>query len=562
MGYILGVTCYGTHDAAAALIENGNVIAAVEEERFSRKKFDSSFPENSINYCFKYAGIEAGDLDAIAFFWDPRLYFAKKLKYFFRYLPNTINLVRLRGIQSGYLSIERELRKRYGYNGRFCFVGHHLAHAASAFMLSSFEKATIVSIDGIGEFDTTWCGLGEGCAIRPIYKLSAPYSLGQVYSSVTQYLGFYPLSDEYKVMGLAAYGEPKFIDYFREIVPLDSNLYKVDIRYFNYFWGSKKRYSRRFEKIFGPPREPDEEISRRHKDIAASLQMRLEEVMCHIVEKAVGHTGVNNVCLAGGVALNSVANGLLTENKIAENVFIPPCASDSGASLGAALFVYYQLYGSDKGACLKTAFLGPAYNNESIETVLNANKVKYRKSDNIYADAAGYLKEEKVIGWFQGRMEFGQRALGARSIIANPKSHEMKDIVNKKIKHRELFRPFAASIMEEYQSDFFYHSRPAPFMTEVFRVREDKAAEVPAIVHVDGTSRMHTVIKDDNPRFWNLINEFRKLTNIPMVLNTSFNRKNEPIVNTPEEAVSCFYETGLDVLFIGDFVIERDGEMS
>ena len=561
MSYILGITCYGSHDAAAALIEDGNVISAVEEERFSRKKFDNSFPKNSIDYCLKYSGIGANDLDAIAFFWDPRLYFAKRLKHFFRYLPNTLNLIRFGGDQGRLSNIERELRKLYNYKGKFCFVEHHLAHAASAFMLSPFEKASIVSIDGIGEFDTTWCGVGEGCIIRPIYKLSAPYSLGQVYSSVTQYLGFSPLSDEYKVMGLAAYGEPKFIDHFREIIPLDSKLYKVDIRYFCYFWGGKKRYSGKFERVFGPPRKPNEEISERHKDIAASLQMRTEEVMCHIVKKAVEYTGINDVCLAGGVALNSVANGLLTENKIAGNIFIPPCASDSGASLGAALFVHYQAADCDRRACLKTAFLGPAYDAKSIEAILNKKKIKYRKVDNVYIEGARFLKEGKVIGWFRGRMEFGQRALGARSIIANPQFPEMKDIVNKKIKYREPFRPFAASIMKEYQSDFFYHSRKSPFMTEVFKVKKDKAAEVPAIVHVDGTSRMQTVIKEDNQCLWNLINEFRKLTNIPLVLNTSFNRKNEPIVNTPEEALDCFYNTDLDALFIEDFIVEKNGEL-
>jgi len=562
MGYVLGITCYGSHDAAAALIESGNVIAAVEEERFSRKKFDRSFPKNSIDYCLKYAGIEANDLDAIAFFWDPRLYLAERLKYFFRYLPNTVNLIRYGSDQGRLLGIERELRKRYNYKGKFYFVEHHLAHAASAFLLSPFEKASIISVDGIGEFDTTWCGTGEGSIIRPIYKLSAPYSLGQVYSSVTQYLGFSRLSDEYKVMGLAAYGKPKFIDHFRDIIPLDSKLYKVDIRYFSYFWGGKKRYSGRFERVFGPPRKPDEEISQRHKDIAASLQMRLEEVICHIIKKAVEYTGINDVCLAGGVALNSVANGLLTENKIAENVFIPPCASDSGASLGAALFVHYRTPGCDRRICLRTAFLGPSYGIKDIEAALNKKKIKYRKTDNVYAEAAGFLNEGKVIGWFRGRMEFGQRALGARSIIADPRFPEMKNIVNKKIKYREPFRPFAASIMKEYQSDFFYHSRQTPFMTEVFRVKEGKAAEVPAIVHVDGTCRIQTVIKNDNPCLWQLIDEFRKLTNIPLVLNTSFNRKNEPIVNTPEEALECFYDTGLDALFMEDFIVEKTGGAS
>ncbi len=556
---VLGVYCFGQHDSSAALLRDGRVFAACEEERFTRRKFDNCFPAESIAFCLGQNSIEVRDLDAVAFGWNPRLHRLDKALHILKHFPRSLRVLTRSGPRHLRLnSFTRHFSNRTNFRGPIHLVNHHLAHAASAFFLSPFEEAAILTIDGVGEWETVWMGRGRGVRLEKTRSQGWPHSLGNVYTSVTQYLGFQMYSDEYKVMGLAPYGRPAYLDLFRKMVPLTDGGFGVDTSYFGYHVGEDPTYSKKFIRELGPPREPEGEILPRHQDIAASLQARTEEILVHLAREALQHTKTKYLCMAGGVALNSVAVGKVIELGLAEEVYVPPCAGDAGVSLGAALYVAHHLSGRERQEPLLDARLGPEWSDEIIRETLKGTGLLYQEWSE--GETAATLAAGQVVGWFQGRMEFGQRALGARSILADPRRPEMKDLINAKVKFREAFRPFAPSVPEERLGEFFHGTQPSPFMTQVYRVREESRPLLPAVTHVDGTARVQTVRRDFDPKFWSLLQAFEAQAGIPVLLNTSFNLRGEPIVNTPEEAVKSFLRANLDLLVMGRWAARKDPE--
>jgi carbamoyltransferase len=560
MSYWLGINCYAWHEAAAVLVRDGELIAAVEQERFTRKKYDSSFPAQAIDYCLQHAGVSANDITSIGCGFDLRRKRLRKGLHILRY-PSSLRLVANRqAIFSKMRSIQRDLRDYLGYRGTIRNLGHHLCHAASAYYASPFDEATILTIDGVGDWESCWWGEGRGGTIRQHGAIYWPRSLGHIYATFTEYLGFQSFADEYKVMGLAAYGSPVYQREMARIFWPSASGYEVDLSYFGYHVGESPRFGKRLVDLFGPPltREQSEQSTAQHyRDVAASLQAQLETVVFHLVRKAIDATGLRNLCLAGGVAMNCAANGKIVSEQLVDSLFVPPCASDAGVALGAA-YVSEQL---DTGAVprhvLRSACVGPAYDVERVEAALRAAGLRLVRLEQPSRTAADLLAEGRVIGWFQGRMEFGQRALGCRSILADPRRAEMKDTLNAKIKFREPFRPFAPSVLEEHVAEFFDCAHASPFMTEVYLVRPDKRGVIPAVTHVDGTARVQSVSRTTHPRYWELIDCFRALTGVPVVLNTSLNIRGEPIVNTPEEAVATFLKTDLDALICEEFLAEK-----
>lgn len=559
MAYALGLICYGLHESAAVLVDGGTVIAAAEEERFSRRKFDNGFPVQAAQFCLRQAGISGRDLAAVGFGFDPRRRLAAKARHLLRYLPASTHLLRTRGpMQEKMWSVAAEVRRQLGFTGPVRRLNHHLCHAASAFLPSPFPRASVLTIDGVGDWEACWIGLGDGLSLKPIATIDWPLSLGHIYSAFTEYLGFQSFSDEYRVMGLAPYGDPRpFARAMSDVFRPTGTGYDVDLAYFDFPVGRVPRFGRRLVDTFGPPLPAGSEIPTRYRDIAAALQAQLEAVVESLVRQAITVTGVGEVCLAGGVALNCVVNGRLVASRVVQDLFVPPCASDSGAALGAAYLAHLATTGGLARATLDSALLGPQYDAAQIERVLVARKVEWVRVEDPSATAAELLYRGKVIGWYQGRMEFGHRALGARSILADPRRADMKDVINAKVKYRELFRPFAPSVLEERVQDFFCTNRRLPFMTETCRVSADQAARIPAVVHVDGTARVQTVSRATQPEYWALIRRFEQLSGVPVVLNTSFNIKGQPIVNTPDEAVMTFLATQLDALICGPFLIRK-----
>lgn len=567
--YTLGVSCYSWHEASAVLVNSGQVIAAAEEERFTGKKFDNSFPENAIAFCLKQAGIRSRDLAAIGYGFNPRRKLLRKALHLARYFPDSLHLLSTRGQTLRQMNgIVSDLRQRLGFSGPVYRLNHHLCHAASAFFSSPFEEAAILTMDGIGDWEACWWGRGRGTGIQQTGSINWPHSLGHVYTAFTEYLGFQPFSDEYRVMGLAPCGQPAFAKEMAEIFWPTRDAYAVNLDYFVFPTGHIPRYSARLVERFGPPRSPDsDQIEQRYRDIAASVQGQLEVVVEHLVRKLLGQTGLKQICLAGGVAMNCSANGKLLAKQIVEQLYVPPCVSDAGTSLGAAYLAHLNSAGSLRRSVLQTALLGPDYSDAEIEAAIRDRQLAPEKLTDPPARAAELLSQGRVIGWLQGRMEFGQRALGARSILADPRQADMKEIINAKVKFREPFRPFAPSVLEERVNEFFHCDHSAPFMTEIYAVRAEKKAVLPAVTHVDGTARVQTVCKSENPIFWELIKRFDDLTGVPVVLNTSFNVKGQPIVNTPAEAVDTFLNTDLDALICGNWLLlkrrneKRQGEI-
>ena len=452
------------------------------------------------------------------------------------------------------------------------WVEHHRSHLASAFFASPFEEAALLSIDGSGDFSTTMLGVGKGNQIEVIDSLDFPNSIGIFYSAMTQYLGFPHYGDEYKVMGLAPYGKPKYIDKLRKLVILkEGGLFDLDQMYFNPTKSGVVSYGmdnlpvvatlfgKEIENLFGPARKSSEDLSQYHKDIAASVQKYTEEIIFHILKYLHKKTGLSNVCIAGGVAQNSVANGKLTENTPFKEVYIPSAGHDAGISMGAALYVHNQILKKERMPAIWSAYTGSQYSNEDIETYLKSKGIEYQKYDEVvlYNVVADRLADGGVIGWFQGRAEFGPRALGARSILADPRRADAKELLNSKIKKRESFRPFAPSILEDYVHEYFEKTDKVPFMEKVFAIRKEKHAVIPAVTHVDGTCRLQSVSKEVSPRYYNLIEAFRQKTGVPILLNTSFN-ENEPIVNSPEHALECYLRTDMDMLVMENCVVRRD----
>jgi carbamoyltransferase len=453
------------------------------------------------------------------------------------------------------------MRSLLGKKTKLHFLEHHPAHAASAFLVSPYEEAALLTIDYIGEWCATWAGVGRGTALTPLFGENYPHSLGVFYTAITDYLGFARASDEYKVMGLASYGEPEYLDEFRRIVKLKpGGRYAFDLSWFqcHYLAGSRCGYfSKKFLDRFGPPRRKGEPIEARHQNLAASVQHALEEAALHIAQHLHERTGLRRLCMAGGVALNCSMNGRLLRESPFDEIFVQPAAGDDGIAIGAAFQLHHASTGDGRAYVMRDARLGPEFSNSAIREFLEHAKIRYETPDNVIERAADLIAEGGIVGWYQGRMEFGPRALGARSILADPTRPDMKDLMNKYVKYREEFRPFAPSCLEERAPEYFEGCRHSPFMLFVYRVKPEMRAQVPAITHVDGTARVQTVSREVDPRYYALIEAFERRRGVPLVLNTSFNVMGEPIVHTPADAVRCFYSTGMDALVLGDYVVTK-----
>jgi carbamoyltransferase len=573
--YILGINAYHA-DSSAAIIVDGALVAATEEERFTRIKHWAGFPVKAIEFCLREAGISLDEIDHIAIGRDPRAKFNKKLFYLLKNPSGGLKMVKKRLQNSKQVStLEEEFAKTFGISAsvikpKIHNVEHHRSHLASAFFASPFDEAALLSIDGSGDFTTTMIGVGRGNKIDVLDSVDFPVSIGSFYTSFTQYLGFPHYGDEYKVMGLAPYGEPKYIDKLRDIIYLTNDgLFNWNKKYFRSAKDVVVSYEENIpfvdtlykpylEEKFGKARAKDELLSQYHKDIAASVQRFTEELIFHIAEHLQKHTGLKNLCIAGGVAQNSVANGKIIKNTSFENLYIPSAGHDAGIAMGCAYYVYNQILGKPRVKPIYSAYTGSKFSNDEIEIFLKSRNIDYVRyaDDDLYEKVADRIIDGGVIGWFQGRAEFGPRALGARSILADPRRIDAKDLLNAKIKRRESFRPFAPSILKEYVSEYFELSDNVPFMEKVFPIKAEKQALIPAVTHVDGTGRLQSVDKIISPRYYMLIDNFRKKTGVPILLNTSFN-ENEPIVNTPEEALNCFLRTKMDMLVMENCVIER-----
>ena len=579
---ILGINAYHGN-ASAAIVCDGRLIAAVEEERFNRVKYAAGFPAQAIRYCLKEAGLTLADIDHVAVPRNPYARLVTKLLYALR-MPSFAR-ERIK-VLARFTSIPEALGQAFDCDPRklaaqFHRVEHHQAHLASSFFVSPFERAALLSADGLGDFASTMWGAGEANRLHIEGVVAFPHSLGMFYSAVTQYLGFLKFGDEYKVMGLAAYGQPEQAEAFRDLVQFDErsngNGFRLGLDYFTHHrtgpemsWAEADKtptlgrlYSDELAKRLGPVRMPDEALEQRHRNLACSLQARLEEVYLGMLRKLAQRTKLKNVCLAGGVAFNCVANGKIFDATPFEQIYVQPAAGDAGLAVGAAFYVWHQVLGQPRSFVMDHAYWGPGYSREEIRRAIESQGMAQKgyhlielSESELMKQTARHIADGKIVGWFQGRAEWGPRALGNRSIVADPRRPEMKEILNRRIKHREIFRPFAPSILAEATSEYFEKSHPSPFMTLAYAVQKDKRDKIPAPTHVDGTGRLQTVTREANPRYHALISAFRDLTGVPVVLNTSFN-DNEPIVCRPEEALDCFVRTQMDALVLGDFLINK-----
>lgn len=556
--YILGISAF-YHDSSAALIKDGEIIAAAEEERFTRIKHDNRFPFKAIDFCLKSAGIGVEEINRVAYYEKPLLKFERIFQTFTETYPFSL-LPFIKTIPEWFgekIKVEWIIRKKVGFKGKLLFIPHHLSHAAGTYFTSPFRKAAVLTIDGVGEYQTAVLWQANGNSINPLKSVNFPNSLGLFYSTFTAFLGFKVNSDEYKVMGLAAYGKPKYLDKLYETIDIAGDgSFKLNLSYFS-FREKMVMWSKKFEKLFGAPRRRGEKVTQRHKDIAASLQTVTEEAYFKMLKHLYAFTKSKNLCVSGGVGLNALANGKIFERTSFKKIHIFGPAGDGGTSAGAALFTYHSILGKEKLDKKRTLLLGTRYGNEEIERELKTAGVKYRKFANekeLVGRAATSLAKGAVVGWFQGRMELGPRALGARSILAKPYPREMKDKVNL-IKRRESFRPFAGSVLKSKARSLFEIKTPEsefPYMNFCFKVREKKRKELGAIVHEDNTCRIQTVDKEEG-LYYRLIREFYLTSGIPCILNTSFNLAGEPIVESPDQAIRDFKKTKMDFLAIGGF---------
>ena len=558
--YILGIKTSG-HDTAAAIVKNGQIIAACAQERFNRKKHSTEFPKDAINFCLGQAGITTKEVDLVAIPFDYPLALAVLIgKFTLEYFPASVNATRtlLPYLLTKWKGGESGLRTM-GYSGRIKYIEHHHGHAASAFYPSNLGSAAVLTIDARGESASTCVYLGNGDGLKRIVTLANyPHSLGYLYASLTVYLGFERNSGEGKVMGLAPYGDWRIYSQYADIIKLfPDGKFNLDLSYFSFHLGAGLDVSKKFEKTFGPRRIPGSEITTRHKNIAAFLQHVTEETVLHCAKYAMKLTGKKSLCLSGGVALNSVANGRVLKRLEPSQLFIQPASTDDGSALGAALFAFYSEHDRKPIHIDNTIYLGPEYSDNEIERCLVINRLKFIRPKNIQKLVAGDIASGKIVAWFQGRSEFGPRALGNRSILADPRDSTMKDKLNSRVKFREYFRPFAPSVLEESASEYFDSEEPSPYMLLTYNVKRKYQKILPAITHVDGTARIQTVSKKQNSQYWSLLNEFGKITGIPILLNTSFNIKGEPIVNTLQEAINSFLGSGIDVLAIGSYIVKK-----
>lgn len=574
--YILGINAYHG-DSSACLLKDGKIINAIEEERIRRIKHWAGFPSEAIKFCLADAGITIKDVDYITIGRNPSAHLKKKI---FSSLKKLINYKfikdRVANIKK-VTSLKSELAKGLGVNEKdiraeIKHIEHHRSHLASAFFSSPFKEAAILSVDGFGDFSSTMIAIGKDNKIEVLDSVTYPHSLGIFYTAFTQFLGFPYYGDEYKVMGLSPYGEPKYLDKMKDIVRLkEDGLFEINEDYFIHStegvamtWDNGapflgRVFSDKMIEIFGKPRDKDEPLTQYHKDLAASVQQHCENVIFHLLNNLQLRTGLKNICIAGGVAQNSVANGKIKLMTAFENVYIPSAGYDAGTAVGSALWLYHQLLGNDNRVFVRDAYLGAHYTNDEIEQVLkeaNINYTRYNNDEETIEHTAELLANGAVVGWFQGRTEFGPRALGNRSVLVHPGRQDAKDLINSKIKRRESFRPFAPSILREYVNEYFEQDDDAFFMEKVFLIKPEKRAGLPAVTHVDGSGRLQTVHKDVSPKYYALIDRFREKTGLPILLNTSFN-ENEPIVNHPKEALDCFLRTEMDALVMGNFVVTR-----
>ncbi|HEY2543294.1 MAG TPA: carbamoyltransferase C-terminal domain-containing protein [Gaiellaceae bacterium] len=577
MTAILGLNAYHG-DAAAALVVDGELVAAVEEERFNRVKHVAGFPALAAEWCLAEGGIEPAELDHLAVSRDPRANVGQKLlrtirhgasaRYLKARLQNAAKIRDVKTALADSLGLEHDALRAQVHN-----VEHHQAHVASAFFVSPFDEAAVMSVDGFGDFCSTMTAVGRGNSFRVIDRVLFPHSLGIYYAAITQWLGFPKYGDEGKVMGLAPYGEPsRHLRTMRDILQESGDLFALNLDYFTHdkegvdmTWdeGSPRIgriYSDQVVEAFGPARESSTEITQHHQDVAAAMQKRLEEIYLHLVTRLYEKTGMSNLCLAGGVALNAVANGRVRPETAFDGLYVQPAAGDSGTAVGAAYYVWNQELGRPRSFVMTHAYTGPEYSDEDFAAAFHTAGLEAHRLDDhaLFETVAKRIAAGDVVGWFQGRMEFGPRALGHRSIVADPRRAEMKDVLNARIKHREPFRPFAPSILAEATGDWFDQDYTSPFMVLVYKTRADKRDKIPAVNHVDDTGRVQTVDREVEPRYYRLIEEFGRLTDVPVLLNTSFN-ENEPIVRTPTEAVDTYLKTHMDVLVLGNYVVTRNG---
>jgi carbamoyltransferase len=572
--YILGINAYHG-DAAAAITKNGELLAAVEEERFNRRKHCAGFPVESVRYCLEVAKVPLDKIDHIGISRDPSAHLHKKVLFSLKRLKNLSGQIVERLANAAKVrDLRKELVSAVGSSAElraeFHNVEHHKAHMASCFFVSPFERAAILSIDGFGDFISTMWGTGEGNSMKVLGKVEYPHSAGIVYTATSQYLGFPKYGDEGKVMGLAPYGKPRYVQQFREIIKSDDRGFKLDLGFFRHdsegvdmTWddGSPtigQIFSDKFIEILGPARSKGEPLTERHEDIAASLQARLEEVSFEILRRLHDQTKLDRLCLAGGVAYNSVMNGKILLNTPFKEIYIQPAAGDAGTSVGVCFYIYNSILQQPRSYVMEHAYTGPEFSQQEIAAVLKQNALSGRELNprELTQMAAQAIADGKVVGWFQGRMEFGPRALGNRSIVVDPRRADMKDILNARIKKREPFRPFAPSILEERVGEYFEQTYPSPTMLMVHQVKAEKRHVIPAVTHVDGSGRLQTVSRTVNPLYHQLISDFEKLTGVPVVLNTSFN-EDEPIVCNPQEAIDCFQRTQMDALFLGNYLVEH-----
>ena len=595
--FILGVSAF-YHDSAACLLRDGEIVAAAQEERFTREKGDDSFPSRAIEYCFASAGIGTGDLTAVAFYDKPLLKFERILETYLGVAPRGFKSF----LKAGPLWVKDKLYTDKairdglgGYKGRVLYAEHHESHAASAFFPSPFEEAAILTVDGVGEWATASVGMGRGSAIDLLKELHWPDSLGLLYSAFTYHAGFKVNSGEYKVMGLAPYGEPRFVDaIYRELIDLrEDGSFTLDQRYFNYLTGLTMT-SPAFDELFGgPPRVPESPLTQREMDLARSIQVVCEEVILRMARTVHRETGASALCMAGGVALNAVANGRVLREGPFDRIWIQPAAGDAGGAVGVALLAWHRYFGKPRAGplpaaptelpdAMRGAYLGPAYTADEIEGALRSAGAVYQRlgEDAIVERVADLLANEQVVGWFDGRMEFGPRALGARSILADPRSPRMQALINLKIKFREGFRPFAPSVLRGRAREYFELDVESPYMLIVAPVAEARRkpaappegelwgidrlnvprSDIPAVTHLDYSARIQTVSADRSPRYHKLISEFDRRTGCPLIVNTSFNVRGEPIVCTPADAHRCFMRTHLDYLAIGPFLLAKSDQ--
>jgi len=599
--YILGISAF-YHDSAACLLKDGEIIAAAQEERFTRKKHDAGFPYYAILYCIKEAGIAAQDIDNVVFYEKPFVKFERLLETYLAFAPKGFKSfakalpVWIKDKLFQKSALIKELKSMFDesidWSEHLLFSEHHLSHAASAYYPSPFDSAAVLTLDGVGEWTTTSLAIGKGSDLKVVKEIHFPHSLGLLYSAFTYYTGFKVNSGEYKVMGLAPYGEPRYAGIIREklITVADDGSFQLDMSYFDYATGLTMT-NKKFDALFGgPPRRSETELTQREMDLAASVQKVTEDIVLELARGIAKETGERNLCLAGGVALNCVANGILLREKIFDNIWIQPAAGDAGGALGAALSTWYLHHNKKRVTvtgqdAMKGSYLGPEFTNEEIEAELTACGAKFKKLSEagMIEEVASALADEKAVGWMQGRMEFGPRALGGRSIIADPRSPFMQKQLNLKVKYRESFRPFAPSVLREDVGAWFEHETDSPYMLLVADIQNDKRLEmtaeqealfgidklnvprssVPAITHVDYSARIQTVHSDTNPKYHAVISKFKEKTGCPLVVNTSFNVRGEPIICTPSDAFKCFMGTEMDVLAVGNYVLykERQNEL-